>query len=970
MGFTDNGAFVSSSALTTRRLSMAARSLWAKTGKDELRHQWEPLYVHLADTAETARLLWQQWVPEATKAFISDGLRMSQENAENLAVWLAGVHDIGKATPSFQSKVPGLSEKVREAGLCFDSRCENYPHSFMGETICTDWLKRQGCTELLASGLASIVGGHHGVNTASEQYLRDLINHSRTCPLAVLGDEEWRSTQNELLDWVSTRVRASGVNDSRRGTRFSTYVQIQLTGLVIMADWIASNTHLFPLVSAIDSWEDAERRAVTAWQELKLPLGLAFDTPSYGIDELFHHRFASLPPDAALRPVQREAVQTARSVSEPGLVIIEAPMGSGKTEASLLCAEILAKRFGEGGLAYLLPTQATSNAMFSRVKDWLELLLQDSQSAVKQDLHLLHGKAALNDDYASLPTWGVSWMGDNESRSEEAVIAHQWFGGRKRGLLAPFVVGTVDQLLMAALNTRHAHLRHFGLSGKVVIIDEVHAYDAYMNVYLDRAVSFLGAYKVPVILLSATLPPSRRSQLVNAYRGHDSSNSRRAVHIDAPRLSSGDPVYPLVTASLRLKSTEAYRFCEEGGTGHSVAVDYLADDDDALICELREALIDGGCACVLRDTVARAQATYELLRVEFDNEVRLTHSRFVAADRARNDAELVTLLGPKSENRPERLIVVGTQVLEQSLDVDFDLLISDVAPIDLLLQRMGRLHRHTRGEGECGRPVRVRKARCLVTGVTDWETNPPEFARGIDVVYQPAILWRTILALRRITASTGSIVLPDDIAPLVESVYEGYEPIPEAWETALAEADRKADRQRRDKEAAAHNWLLKRPGRANLDGWMRGAVNVDGEAQGRAAVRDSQESIEVVVTYRTYRGLEVLPWVAERLGVDSRLGSGSDVPDDNAAHAAALCTVCLPPRLSSPRYYERVIIALERSGTFDGWQSSRWLSGLLPLVIDENGMATIGWEGHEFILQYTRERGLSLVEEKGGMRGE
>ncbi|MDO4404230.1 MAG: CRISPR-associated helicase Cas3' [Atopobiaceae bacterium] len=948
------------------RLSMKVTSLWAKTGGKEQRHLWEPLYVHLADTAEIARLLWRRWVPEATKAFIAESFEMAPEDAEMIAVWLAGVHDIGKATPSFQSKVPEREERLYEVGFELSSRCQNYPHSFLGEVILKDWLVSLGHSEFVARGLASIVGGHHGANPTDERVLIEIINHSEMHPLAVIGDETWRSVQDELLDWVFSCVQAEQVLGANKDARCSTYAQIQLTGLVIMADWIASNTHLFPLVDKIDSWDTCANRAAVAWNKLMLPAPQRFVSQGCSSEELFHRRFASLSATTTLRPMQSKAVCAALCLEDPGLIIIEAPMGCGKTEASLLCAEILAERFGDGGLAYLLPTQATSNAMFTRVEEWLKLVLADLPGMTRQDLHLLHSKAALNEDYASLPAWGESWMGDGKAtQNGDAVIAHQWFSGRKRGLLAPFVVGTVDQLLMAALKTKHAHLRHFGLSGKVVVIDEVHAYDAYMNVYLDRALSFLGAYRVPVILLSATLPPSRRVALVNAYRGSDKPNSRRARRLDnAPRLSSGDPAYPLITTSTRAKDSLAYKTCKEDGRVCCVVIEYLPDDNDALLCELRASLVDGGCACVLRNTVARAQATYELLRAEFGEDVRLTHSRFVAADRARNDTELTALLGPNAAERPRRLIVVATQVLEQSLDVDFDLLITDIAPIDLLLQRMGRLHRHARGEGECERPALLRRARCLITGVPDWGMDPPDFVHGIDAVYQPAILWKTILALRERVGCASTLTLPTDIAPLVESVYEGLVSAPEAWIEALSLASRKDEERRQAKRDAAKNWLLNKPGRYSLDGWMREAVNIDNEVRGRVAVRDSEESIEVVVVCQTRRGLEVLPWIANRNGVDPRLGSGADIPDDSTARVAALCTVNLPPRLSAPYLSEQVIGALERSGTFDGWQRSPWLAGVLPLVVDGEGLATIGWEGHEFVLRYSREEGLSLIGER------
>jgi CRISPR-associated endonuclease/helicase Cas3 len=660
--------------------------------------------------------------------------------------------------------------------------------------------------------------------------------------------------------------------------------------------------------------------------------------------------------------VQKAVLDVVSRAQEPMLIIIEESMGGGKTESALLATEILMHEFGASGLAFLLPTQATSNAMFARVEQWLSSLLGDQSDASAQDLHLLHGKAALNEDYASLPVWHAGWMGDYQG-GDEPIVAHQWFGGRKRGLLAPFVVGTVDQLLMAALKTKHVHLRHLGLAGKVVVIDEVHAYDAYMSTYLDRVLFYLGAYGVPVLLLSATLPPKRRMELLKAYRGERTRASRRKPQLElAPRDDSGDPCYPLISyTSSNRKAQVLYKTITASEEQRTVLIDWIDDNDEALLQELQNALENGGCVGVLRNTVARAQSTYRFLRKNLDVQVVLAHSRFVSVDRAERDAWLSELLGPKSSERPRALVVVSTQVLEQSLDIDLDMLITDVAPVDLLLQRMGRLHRHHRGVGESQRPPLLREARCVITGVSQWNAEVPEFARGIDFVYQPAVLMRTICALRERMGAGNVLVLPRDIAPLVESVYEGEVSIPEGWTDAYAAACEKEDASLHDKTERASEWLLPKPGLVTLDGWMRNSVRIGTEAQGRAAVRDSEESIEVVVVQESKGELRLLPWVAEKLAVEANLGSLADTPSDDVARAAALCTVSLPPAMSAPYIADDVITTLSKMNPCLGWDESRWLSGMIPLVIDEQGEALIKCGKSTFHLSYTQETGLEIL---------
>lgn len=970
-------------------LSPQARSLWAKTGSGESSHLWSPLYVHLLDSSFVAGLLWDEWLGEAVRRDITRELGGNMAAARALACWLAGVHDIGKATPSFQSKVRDRAERVMGTGLAVPSMrgVKPYSHAWMGELIMRRWLSeergwadydRGGKGLTAAIEYASVVGGHHGAPPSSLD-LKEIDDHQRHAPNEAMGNDVWREVQREMLEFVSSFSGFGCFEETLMRARLSTTSLVLLNGIVIMADWIASNADFFPLVGSLGSVDDAERRAREGWRRLALP-GPWHPVPADGQtpDALFRARFPDLPASARLREVQRAALGAAVSIDEPGLIIIEAPMGSGKTEASLLCAEVLASRFSEGGVCYLLPTMATSNAMFSRIERWLEGV-PDARGHARQSMQLMHSKAELNADFTRLRHWGGTWMGDAGGTAED-VMAHEWFGGRKRGLLASFVVGTVDQLLMAALKARHVQLRQLGLAGKVVVIDEVHAYDAYMSVYLDRVLDYLGAYGAPVVLLSATLPPSRREQLVRAYRGEEGLSggrtSRRSVPVPpAPRDAGGVSAYPLVTASSHDRGkVPTYFPCDRGDRRVDVEVDFLEDGDDALVGLLEGLLAEGGCACVLRDTVGRAQHTFDVLRTTFGDDLILVHSRFVAADRAANDERLLRLLGPASSERPQRLVVVGTQVLEQSLDIDFDVMVTDVAPIDLLLQRMGRLHRHSRGEGQSERPSLLRRARCFITGCDDWLASPPRMARGIEHVYESALLLRSVAALEaRMADGAFTVTLPTDIAPLVEEVYEERRDIPEQWQQDYEKACKALDEHRDEKRRRAETWLLGRPQNARrcrgLDDWLNNSLpsGMGGDVE-RAAVRDTQDSIEVVVVQRREGVLYTLEGVSrDGAGTQSpslRLGTGTEAPDDEAARLAARCTVSLPPMLCAPRIAHDVVAALETSGNFDGWQESRWLRGMLPLVLDMDGKGEIRAGGRMFRLRYTHERGLEATEVK------
>ena len=609
--------------------------------------------------------------------------------------------------------------------------------------------------------------------------------------------------------------------------------------------------------------------------------------------------------------------------------------------------------------------------MFRRVRDWIERL-PTLDGPAGHSLFLAHGKAALNPDFQL--RWGrpqrievdaaPSGGGD---RGTVAAVADAWLRGRKKGPLSSFVVGTIDQVLFGALRSRHLALRHLALAGKVVIIDEVHAVDVYMNSYLTRVLEWLGAYGVPTVLLSATLPAAHRRELVQAYDQGRAAATGRPVVADYSVLD-GDIGYPVVVASTG--ATPAVRAAAVSARGHRVRLEAIPDDDAVLLAQLRAALRDGGCAAVVRNTVQRAQDTAALLGEVFGGDtVMLVHSRFIATHRAAREERLRTRLGPPQvvraagSTRPQRLIVVGTQVIEQSLDIDVDLLITDLAPIDLVLQRLGRLHRHSRGPGESDRPAPLRRPRCLITGVADWTADPPEPVSGSRRVYGRAALLRAGIVLvdplRR-----GYLDLPGDIAPLVQAAYSPDLRAPGGWTEALQRADAEQRRRDVDRQERAKNFRLGgvRPAPASLIGWLDGSVGeVDDSPQGQAQVRDTEESIEVIAVQRV--GDEV------RL-IDPRGAPGASIPIHGdpgwrRARETAQCTLRLPYQLCVPGVLDAVITDLERT-RYDSWQQSPWLGGQLVLELD--GDLTAAVAGH--VLRYDLDLGLqvSRVDPKGESR--
>lgn len=979
------------------RLTATARTVWAK--HDRATEKWLPLWRHMADSAAVAGLLWEHWLPRNVKGMVAEALPGGEDDGRRLVEWLAGTHDIGKCTPAFACQVDELAQVMASAGLGmrtqkqFGDDRRMAPHGLAGQMLLQEWLEeRHGWTRRASAQFAIMAGGHHGVPPDHMQ-IHNLDAHPELLRTPGPADAVWARVQNELLDACAEVFHVDDRLADWQKVKLPQRVQVLLTATVIVCDWIASNLDLFPYFPEEHSRTDAERVAA-AWEGLRLPAPWAPDEPREPAVELFASRFA-LPPGATVRPVQEQAVAMARGMAQPGMLVVEAPMGEGKTEAALAVAEVFAARSGAGGCYVALPTMATSNAMFPRLLDWLDRLpafgslASHAPSATEERSVLLaHAKAALQEDYALLmreshrtiaavdaygaderpvapaapagpaPT-GLTRL-DGKAASAD-LVAHQWLRGRKKGLLASFAVGTIDQLLMTGLKSRHLALRHLAMAGKVVVIDEVHAYDAYMNTYLDRVLSWLGAYRVPVIVLSATLPASRRRELAEAYTG-----------ADAPEVAAAAG-YPLLTA-VAPDAVPVTASPAASGRRTDVELERLADDESVLADRLVEELADGGCALVVRNTVDRVTDTAAVLRERFGAEhVTVAHARFIDVDRARKDASLLARFGPpdrdgRSPQRPLGAhIVVASQVAEQSLDVDFDLLVTDLCPVDLLLQRMGRLHRHPRGEHQSERPPRLRRPRCLVTGV-DWQTRPaPEPVRGSRTVYGAYPLLRSLAVLApHLGTADGParpVRLPEDISPLVQRAYGADESCPPQWAEIVGPARAAHEEAGAGQKQKAEVFRLDEVRKAGrpLIGWIDAGVgDADDSRAGRAQVRDSRESLEVLVVMRRGDGtLCTLPWLDKgRGGLELPTEA---VPSARAARAAAASGLRLPYHFSFPKEEELALAELEELYV-PAWQEkeSHWLAGELVLALDEECRTSLaGWR-----LSYDPDEGLLVTRDE------
>lgn len=934
-------------------VSRGLLALWAKLPKDRSTvESFHPLICHMLDVAAVARSLWDEVLSPAARASIAAALGLPESDAGAWVAYLAGLHDIGKASPAFSGQDPAARERIATSGLVYPSLVGQAGHGLITARVLPEILQSRGLSPQVASRLSTIVGGHHGSFPNSTE-LASLTQ-------SALGGEGWARARLDLAQALARLIAL----DSPPPSQIANTTAMYLAGLVSVADWIGSAEEYFPyavsdsvsgrhldLQDYADRARDNASKALkrlgwTGWQPSPVPFG-------------FHDLFPGLR-DRSMRPMQEEVVGLAGELRGPSLVIVEAPMGEGKTEAAMYLADRWSTTEGWRGCYFALPTRATSDQMFSRVHDFLASRYPEDVV----NLQLLHGHAALSAEFQELRQHGdrlfqpVSLAEDETTKPDTGVVAAGWFTHRKRGLLAPFGVGTIDQALLAALQTRHVFVRLFGLAHKTVIVDEVHAYDTYMARLLDRLLEWLAALGCSVVLLSATLPRGRRDALLDAYRrGLGANEAEDAItHQPYPRLSwataSGTGTRH-VAASTEMSRAVAIRWLDVG---------LQRQEEEAFVLgeQLQKALRDGGCAAVICNTVARAQRVYRALQPYFPGvaddgapELDLLHSRYLFQDRdSREKRTLVRFGRPggsvmvgdhqcRPVQRPKRAVLVSTQIVEQSLDLDFDLMVSDLAPVDLLLQRSGRLWRHQRP-----RPSEVKQPELWICQPEVSEEGVPSFDRGSERVYDAHVLLRSWLALQ----GKDSVRVPDDVEELIEAVYDrrAYpealsQPLRERWETTLVEHDREIAS---DEEEARSRWL-KRPTFGGAV-WRLTEDPREEDEPGfhrahQALTRLSEPTVDVAFLYGS----------AER---PTLMADGRGPINPLEVPSVALAREILARSLSVSN--KRVVFDLIQQAPPEGWRRSPLLRNHRLLPLDAENCAVVG----KYRLRLDDELGLVISE--------
>ena len=687
-----------------------ARKLWAKSSPTP-----KTLWRHILDSGLCAMQLAEEARFGAAVKEVAQQFALSCEEAKRLIAYLAAIHDgYGKASPAFQKKDASLAEPFFENGMIsvLDKQ-ETFRHEQYGERCFRDEAGVFQIPSLAARIFASVIALHH-------QGKHGEGKPPRNCR------EQWQALGNALhkaaiavFDPPIARLRAC----KHCGAAVMT-----LLPFVILADWLASSE---PFSHLDESQDDAAyiTAACEMAQRVVRQNGLVSASPFPKVGD-YQQLWPGFSPEA-LRPVQRAILEDADPAA--GLTIIEAPMGEGKTEAGAFQAARLCGLWGKQGIYFALPTAATSNQMFLRISAMLKTL--DMGEA-----RLMHGMAWLA---------GQDPLGQENDDPQEQQAAQDWLRPLRRAMLAESAVGTVDQAMLSVMPIKYSCLRLLGLMGKVLVIDEIHAYDAYMSEIIERLLEWCSALHIPVILLSATLTQEKRKALVAAYGG---------------KLEAASEAYPLITQVSEAQTRQIpVASCAKQGTFRftpfAAWCDYKRIAQRAI-----EKVANGGCLCVLMNTVRDAQAVWREIQCAAPDSV-LLHARFKARKRDEQEERCVRLFGKDGSQRPERAILVCTQIVEQSMDLDFDGMITQLAPIDLLLQRAGRVHRHERGP----RPQGMEEAIIEVVVPENMEYG------AVGAIYAPWLLQQTQLLLPQV------VRVPQDVRRAIEAVYQQPADIPEAW---------------------------------------------------------------------------------------------------------------------------------------------------------------------------------------------
>ena len=847
------------------------QSFWGKARplREDQDVTWHPLPFHSLDVAAVAETLLRR--NPRLRASLTTLLGMScEEELVAVVCYLIGIHDIGKFAKQFQAKEPRCFPE------CFNEDPRDIPTSFDHGRGCLalyddSWpyfLPTQSESEQARRAwrpLVSAVAGHHGTPPWNDQQCLKPV-------FGKIGIEAAHHFAGEVRQlWALPSVELDGRTAKRASWA--------LAGLATLADWIGSKQEWFPYAPPGIDLDKYLRQARRSAEQAVEAAGILPAKSSH------HLGYGELIGNHEPSPMQQWA-RDAALPDGPALFVIEDETGSGKTEAALMLAYRLMKAGRAEGLYIALPTMATSNAMFDRLGRTQRHLFA---AAPAPSISLAHSarwfhkgfRRATLDAGRNEPPYSTT--GDPDSQATASAACAAWIADdRRKAFLADVGAGTIDQAILAVLPSRFQSLRLHGLMRRVLILDEVHAYDAYMARELESLLEFQAGLGGSAILLSATLPQAFRERLVDAFAhglGADGQGPTTAQ-------TSGFP-----SATVRAPGFQVHTEVDgQRGRARRLPVRLVSSPGEAIEI-VRCAANEGHAVLYLRNTVDDALEAYrELAASRLDRRPLLFHARFALADRLEIERQVTGKFGKDSAPDDRRgQVLVATQVVEQSLDLDFDVIVSDLAPIDLLIQRAGRLWRHDRRERRGSPELVVVGPEAGRDADKDWFNRA---LRRASYVYRDhARLWLTASVLLR----RGCIDTPGDSRSLVEAVYgEGAcEQVPKGlMDTALeGEGKRAAER-----SVAATNLLKFRHGYLAGDSWASEwktptRLNDHPRVTLRLACLDGGQVVPYakvathLVSLWDRESTEAEAWRLSEVAVSAKRVSGEAIPDQSSEEA-------------------------------------------------------------------------------------
>ena len=739
---------------------------------------YKPVLHHLMDVAAVA-LRWQQLNPARLEREAAL-LKTSPSSLVKIAAFLAGIHDLGKFSRSFQAKVPELwpeqvlggkreiSDRGHWRNTAILLRAEPIARKFASlfPSIPYD--------DALAPLIAAIAG-HHGrppegqdVNAAPSKARRD----------QQLG-EECVDAAHAAFCMLRNLIEPSPLSSLEKQNQAAQW-SWRLSGLVTLADWVGSDSDYFSFESVDRRLEDYWGRALAQAEKALVDKGLRPQSPES------RPSYASFAPQAAPRPrPMQKLAEKVPLLDGAQLFIIEDTTGAGKTEAAImLAARMMAKGKGEG-LYFALPTMATANAMYERLAKTYKTLFETSAT---EDLSLVlaHGGSDLSKAFRAIVN-STDMANGGEDETASAFCA-QWIADdRRKAFYADVGAGTIDQAFLSILPKKHLTLRQYGLSGRILIVDEAHCFDAYMDEELSKLLELHSQNGGSAIVLSATLSLQQRRDMTEAFAKGLGLREPESEDLSNQLCSEA---YPLLTSA----TISGVQECESGfdsALRRSVTIERLPDRTTAETRALSAAK-KGAAVLVICNAVDEAIAVYESLadQVDHPDHIHLFHARFAQGDRQKIEEDVLRRFG-RDADATDRAghILVATQVVEQSLDLDFDLVISDLAPVDLIIQRAGRMWRHLDKCPPESRPVE--RPHILIVSpdpdqVEDQNWLEPVLGKAAFVYQHAGVMWRSAKAL----FDAGRIDTPESFRPLIECVYTNGD-VPPALEEKQIEDEGK-----------------------------------------------------------------------------------------------------------------------------------------------------------------------------------